>query len=190
MAKSKNFATPMKKSIIQAKSQTVRAVAQLFGISKSAVSRICQQYMIEGHVHRRVIPGRPRKASEWQERALVKSVKRDPIKCATDVADDAKRAFGISMTTRTVRNILRRAKIFARRPARKPKLLEKHRRARLAFALAHMDWSNVDWGKVLWADETKFNVYTPDGGIYIRRPVNKRYNARYVRETINLVLVQ
>ena len=113
---------------------------------------------------------------------MVRVIKQAPNKTATDV-DHAHRSFGISISTRTARRILNRAKIFARRPAFKPMLKERHRRSRLAYGNEYRQWTDDDWGHVLFSDETKFNLNNPDGGQYVRRPVNERFNQRYVRET-------
>ena len=36
-----------------------------------------------------------------------------------------------------------------------------------------------DWRKVLWTDESKFNLCNTDGIRYVRRPVNARFNPCY-----------
>lgn len=56
--------------------------------------------------------------------------------------------------------------------------------ARLQFARAHQHWTPADWRRVIWSDESKFNLYNPDGGITIRRPPGKRYDEKYTRGTM------
>jgi hypothetical protein len=63
-------------------------------------------------------------------------------------------------------------------------LQKKHQKARLRFARTHKKWSCEKWGTILFSDETKFNLYSPDGGNYVYRPPGKRYDTRYTQKTV------
>jgi len=45
----------------------------------------------------------------------------------------------------------------------------KQRQKRIDWALAHREWSEEDWSRVIWSDETKINIFGTDGVRYIRR---------------------
>jgi len=47
---------------------------------------------------------------------------------------------------------------------RKPFISKKNKTARLEFVSLHKDWSVKDWSKVLFSDESKFNLFGSDGG--------------------------
>jgi transposase len=134
--------SPIKWQIVQAKEagETDRQVATRFGKHYSTVSRIYTKFLKEGGVERSPKTGRRKKCNEIQERLLVQQVKWDQKKTATDVTDQARRVYGVSMTQRTARNILIRYKLFARRPASVPLLQDKHRKLRKKFVLAHRNW--------------------------------------------------
>ena len=57
-------------------------------------------------------------------------------------------------------------------------------KARLKFARTHLDWSVADWGRVLWSDESKFNLFSSDGIRYVRRPLGQRNNPKYQVPTV------
>ena len=116
-------------------------------------------------------------------RVLVRVVKKDPNKSATNIVNHANEHLSVKMSKWTARRILNRAKIFARHPAYKPMLTARHRKDRLQFALDHRHWSVVEWGKVVWSDETKVNMHNPDGGQWTRRPSGTRYSSRYIVST-------
>lgn len=86
MPKRNYLATPVKQAIVQAKEggSTDRAVADLFNVNQSTVSRIYSRHRNEGSVSRQQKSGRPRKLSERQERAAVRQVKTDPNKTSSD----------------------------------------------------------------------------------------------------------
>lgn len=109
---------------------------------------------------------------------MVRIVKDDPRKNATDVTKYAAEHLNLSLSSRTVRRRLCEEKLFARRPAKKPLISMKNRNARLSFARRFQYWSKSDWQKVLWSDESKFNLFSSDGIRYVRRPQGQRYNPR------------
>lgn len=54
----------------------------------------------------------------------------------------------------------------------------------MEFANRYKDWTVEEWKRVLWSDESKFNLCNSDGNAYVRRPMNQRYNPRYTKGTI------
>ena len=40
---------------------------------------------------------------------------------------------------------------------------------RRACALEHKDWTVEDWGKIIFSDESKFNLYKSNGCTHVRR---------------------
>ena len=167
MPKTKYLTTPVKRAIVAAKDldQTDRDVAKIFNVNQSTVCRVYKCYKQTNDVHRKSIPGRPRKTTKVHDQSFIdlQLVEMDPNKTATDVTDNTLRHFGLTISQTTARRILNRYKLFARRPASKSMLKECHRRQRLAFALAHWHWMVGDWGRILFTDGTKFNRFNPDG---------------------------
>ena len=45
-----------------------------------------------------------------------------------------------------------------------------------------MEWTQVDWSKIIFSDETKMEI-APRRRQFVRRPPNKRYEARYITGT-------
>ncbi|KAA2237136.1 hypothetical protein F0L68_41710, partial [Solihabitans fulvus] len=56
-----------------------------------------------------------------------------------------------------------------RRPRKKSLISKKNKIARLDFANKHVNWSQEQWSKVSFNDESKFNLFGNDGKNYVRR---------------------
>lgn len=176
----------IKKLMIEARQngETLRQIADRFHVGAMSVSRIYQRWCQERTVKRKRGSGRPRKTTKRQDRLLVRMIKTDPFKTATDVRNYAREHLGVEITSRTARNILIRAGFPARRPAKKPLISAKNRKARVAFAREHLNWSVDQWSRVLWSDETKINMFGSDGIKFVRRPAGKRFDHRFTMPTV------
>ncbi|KAK6741449.1 hypothetical protein RB195_009357 [Necator americanus] len=53
------------------------------------------------------------------------------------------------------------------------------------WAKEHISWTRQQWNKVLFSDESKFNVMGSDGTKYVRRPARKRFHPMYQLPTVN-----
>uniref|UniRef100_A0A915DXW8 Tc1-like transposase DDE domain-containing protein n=1 Tax=Ditylenchus dipsaci TaxID=166011 RepID=A0A915DXW8_9BILA len=70
------------------------------------------------------------------------------------------------------------ANLPARRPSKKPLITRKNVEARLELARKHLEWSVADWRRVLWSDESKYNLFSSDGIRYVRRSPNQKKNPK------------
>lgn len=176
---------------------SVRAVAKRFKVSKSCVSCIYRNWRKRGTTERKEGSGRPAKVNERTARCLVRIVKLDPRKNSTDVRNAADELHGVQISTSTAQRILRYHLFFlffnhnfsnhgliAARPSKKPLLSKKNIAARLKFAREHILWTRADWGRVLWSDESKYNLFSSDGIRHIRRPRGCRNHPRYLVPTV------
>ncbi|GFX72285.1 transposable element Tcb2 transposase [Trichonephila clavipes] len=125
-------------------------VARRLNVSRSVVQRLWNQYQSEDSVSRRPVPGRPQ---------------------ATTPAEDRRR---ISATT--VRNRLRNAGLYARRPVVCVPLNGRQRRNRLCWAREHVSWTQQQWASVLFTDESRFTMESDSGRLLIWREQRTRYH--------------
>ena len=49
-----------------------------------------------------------------------------------------------------------------------------NKKKRLQWAIDHQNWTEEDWGKVLWTDESKFELFGQRRRIYIRRTTKEK----------------
>lgn len=62
----------------------------------------------------------------------------------------------------------------------KPFLEERHLHARLAFAHAHAHWTEDDWSKVIWSDETSIALGKLAQRRYVARAPGDKYKNNYL----------
>lgn len=178
--------SPIKKLIVEAKEagRTDRDVAAQFHVGQKSVSRIYTRWKHTREVERRPKSGRPRKTTERQERTLTRFVKEDPIRTSTDVMDKASKEMELDISRSTAQRVLRRAKLFGRRPSKKPLISKKNQKARFAYAKKYKDQYPDIWNGVIWSDWTKINLVGSDGIKYVRRPPGMRNYHKYMTKTV------
>jgi hypothetical protein len=59
-----------------------------------------------------------------------------------------------------------------------------NRRKRLEFAAQHKDWKVEDWEKVLWSDESAFDIFNAAKRVFVRRRQNEKLRNDCVVPTV------
>lgn len=164
--------TPRKKSVIVALSKegfSSREIANRVGFNQSTVVRLLQKYQRTGDVARKRGRGRKRVTTAAEDRYLIRLCIRNRRASSSDLKRAWQEGSGITSSARTVRRRLLAAGLAARRPRRKPLLSKTMRAARLKWAKAHCKWTAEQWNRVIFSDESKFNMHGSDGVQYVRR---------------------
>lgn len=151
-------------------------VAEITGIAKRTIDRIYKQFQEKGVIKHSTSPGRPTKLSDRDRRSLIRVVNAAPRMPLSEITNAA----GLGVREQTVRRELRKAGIYSRVAARKPHLTLAHRARRVRFARAHVHWTIEDWKKVIWTDESTFEI----GKISRRIVVWRRNKERYASQNL------
>ena len=139
--------------------KSCRQVAAQMHVSFSTVQRL---YTTIKHTLPRKYGGRPAKLSTQDRRLLARKITSG----AASTAAELKRSLDLGVCVQMVRNILKKEGLRAAVKAKKPFLANRHRRARLEFALEHQHWTMDDWSRVIWSDESKINRFGSDGRVW------------------------
>ena len=83
-----------------------------------------------------------------------------------------------------VRNRLLGAGLKSCKARKKPFINEKQRRARLRFAKDHKDWTIEDWSKVIFSDESNFQLCPTHGRLMVRRRPGEAYKPQCLAPTV------
>jgi transposase len=83
-----------------------------------------------------------------------------------------------------VRRALKEAGLTAVVKQKKPRLLPRHIRQRLDFALRYKHWTVEDWKRVIWSDETKINRLGSDGREYVWKKSGSAITEQHIKGTV------
>ena len=73
---------------------------------------------------------------------------------------------GYDLTVQTAVNVLKSMNFHAAIKQKKPLLSPKHMEKRLKWAKRHQHWTEDDWKRVVFSDETEINIWGSDGCKY------------------------
>ena len=148
-----------------ARGVNVSKVSRAFGCHRNTIIWLRQRFQQTGGVADRCRPGRPRVTNPRTDRFITLTHIRRRFQTATSSA----RQYGISK--QTVLRCVRQARqpIRPRRPYVGQVLTASHRAARLQWEQRHFRWGRQQWARVLFSDESRFNLSHHDGRIRVFR---------------------
>lgn len=157
-----------------------RYAARALGIPETTVRRAIERYRETGLMTRRPGSGRPRATQPADDRFIQLQTLRNRFQTASETARRLQHARNTRVSVNTVRRRLAELDLHSRIPATGPQLTQAQREYRLRFAREHVAWTEEDWGRVLFSDESRFALYTSDR----RDRVWRRPRERYARATM------
>lgn len=141
---------------------SVKSVARHVKVSKSTVSKYKDLGGFTGRISK---GGRKRTLTETAMRQIKRDVLSGRLKTAVEVRRDLVRA-GYDVSHATVIRTLKALGFEAKLKKKKPLISAKNRKARLKWAEEHKHWTEKDWERVVFTDETKINIWGSDGVRY------------------------
>lgn len=150
-------------------------IARRLHIHQSTVSRIVKRYNETGEYKRRPGQGRKRCTTPRDDRYLrIQSLLNRSL-TAPHLKNELLITRQVNVSVKTVIRRLKEVGLNPKRPARVPRLLPRHKIRRLQFAKAHANWNEHQWGKILFTDETRIQLWKPDGRGRVYRRSGERF---------------
>jgi transposase len=154
-----------------------RQIASNLQIGHSTVSEICSKFP---HPLTKSSGGRPTKLSPHDQHHLACSITSGQV----DNASQAKSHLSLNVSTQTIRNALKKENLKAAVKAKKPLLLPQHIKARYDFAVKYQHWTEEDWFRVVFSDETKINCLGSDGRVWVWKKPGTGLTQQHVSGTV------
>ena len=127
----------------------VSNVSRAFSCHRNTIILLRQRFQQTGGVADRRRPGRPRVTNPRTDRSITLLFSNGDKFC---------KQYGISKQTVLRRLRQARQPIRPRRPYVGQMLTARHRAARLQWAQRHFLWGRQQWARVLFSDESRFNL--------------------------------
>ncbi|HVI21742.1 MAG TPA: IS630 family transposase, partial [Bacillus sp. (in: firmicutes)] len=139
---------------------SLRQIATQLGVSHTTVMR--ERMKARPNIQKRQ-GGRPTKLTITDKRQIIRTITSGKVDTAVQLVQELRTTTTTHVGADTIRRSLKQAGMKAITKKKKPRLLPRHIRQRLDFALCHQHWTVEDWKRVIWSDETKINRLGSDG---------------------------
>ena len=113
--------------------------------------------------------GCPKKITDREKRLIKLQQIRDDTLSLADLVRYARTKLNLSISSSTISRILREYNMVSFIAPRKPQITPKQRRRRVEWCYAHLNWSVEDWSRVIFSDESNYEVLNRKNRICIRR---------------------
>ncbi|KAK3085626.1 hypothetical protein FSP39_006383 [Pinctada imbricata] len=160
-------------------------VASHFGVTRITISRLASRYRTTVSVNDRRRSARPQVTTAAQDRYIVSSHLRNRFLTVPSTAIGTPGRNNNRISANTVRRRLAEKGIKVRRPYKRIKFTQRHRRNKAQWAHNHARWTRHQWNGVVFSDESRYLLDRVDGRQWVYRRRGERYSDACVRKLID-----
>ena len=153
-------------------------------VALSTVSETVKRFRETGSNESRCRSGRPRATTAQEDLDIVLKSKRNRMVTAPDIKAEINSGRVKPVSTSTVQRRLREKGLKGRIAAKKPLLRKQNIVKRLRWAREHRNWTVRKWNKVVFSDESKFELFGNKRRVFVRRQVGERMSQNCVVPTV------
>lgn len=187
MAPRAEYSKEVKNSIIQLlrNGKKQKEVASIIGCSQGMVSKLWAKYRNTGMVENRNRCGRPQATTPRQDKQLIRLCRQMRKSTSQQMNNNWAEMTGSVVTARTLRNRLHEKGYSYAKAKTKPYLTPKHRKTRLRWAKERRNWTEEEWGKVIFSDESKICIGGGgDVGRFVWRLPAEKFHPQCLRSSV------
>jgi transposase len=149
-------------------------VARVLGVSRCSIQRAVKRFPETKGYTRRVRSGRKRSTTARDGHFLTLTILRNRDTTAVRARNELQEVRGVAVSERIVRRRLEEHGLSARTLAHCLLLTREHLVTRLLIAHEHRNWGIEEWGGILFTDESRFCLRSPDGCQRVWRRTGER----------------
>lgn len=169
---------------LHSQGNSLAEIAQLLERSRYTIRSVVNRFKNCTILEDKHRTGRPRILTERESTAIVRKVKINPKRTSTDIAAEVLKDLKKNVSPRTIRRVLVSAGYKSRVARRKPYISVVNKRKRMEFANQYKNKPNSFWDKVVFSDESKFNIFQSDGRIRVWRKPNTELEKQNLVSTV------
>ncbi len=136
-----------------------RKIGRDLDISPSTLHNIIKRFKESGGISVRKGQGRKPKLNNCDLRSLRRHCIKNPHSSISDITTWAQDYFGKPLSSTTIRSYIHKCQLKLYCAKRKPYVNSVQKRRRLLWARRHLGWTITQWKRVLWSDESVFQVF-------------------------------
>ncbi|CAK9827588.1 Transposable element Tcb1 transposase [Anthophora retusa] len=164
--------------------KSLSEISSIVNRARSTVQSIIDRFGERKTVSNKRRSGRPRKINEYDRRLIIRKVKQNPRITAKQIATELKNNNGIDVSASTVRDYLRSSEYHGRVARKKYFVNETNRKKRLEFAKQHINTPIEYWNRVIFTDESKFEIFGSKKKFTVWRKKNTQFRKENLQPTI------
>jgi transposase len=159
-------------------------IAGHIGISQSCISKFLKRHQLCGLTGKKVLSGRKRKISIDLTRKIIEIVKGNRRLSAPKLVALLEYEDNLIVSPSTVKRVIHRHGFRACSPRKVPFISPESKKKRLAWAKAMIVKPKEYWRRVIWTDESKFNLFSSDGKLWVWRAVGEAFDEKCTSKTV------
>lgn len=164
--------------------KSLSQISKIVQRARSTIQGIIDRYCIRKSNKNKKRTGHPRLISKYTGRYIIRCVKRNPRATVPQLNAFLSRQLNLNVCDSTLRNFLRKHGYHGRVARRKYYVNETNRQKRLAFAKEHANDGMDTWKRVIFTDESKFNIFRSDGRVFVWRTKNTELERKNLLPTV------
>jgi len=157
-----------------------RNIAKRYEVSRGAVEQISKKFQSTGSVADRSGRGRNRATSKREDTKIIREVKKNSKITVREIREN----IDLNVSDRTIRRRLREANLYSRFAHKGPFISATNKKKRLQFAQRYANMSLDFWKKVLWTDESKFELFGQKKRVRVWRKHGEELQERHIQKTV------
>jgi biotin operon repressor len=159
-------------------------IAKNLGLSTSTVHNIVKRFKESGEITVRKGQGRKPILNDRDLRALRRYCLKNRHSSVTEITTWAQQYFRKRLSINTIRRSIRKCNLKLYYAQRKPFVNNLQKRRRLIWARAHIGWSQTQWKRVLWSDESSFQIIYGNNRRKVLRTKDEKNNPVCYRRAV------
>ncbi|GBL99148.1 hypothetical protein AVEN_64138-1 [Araneus ventricosus] len=135
-----------------------RQIGRTFRLAQSTVYSIMKRFTTTGNSRPEKAPGRKLALNDREIRLFCGHIRKNRHMAVADLVTWARQSFGKTISETSTHRYIKRCGYAFYKDRRKPFLTSSNKRRRVVWAKSHRIWTPSQWEKVLWIDESLFEV--------------------------------
>lgn len=156
-------------------------IGKQLGVSEKCVRTTLRNFKLNNTVQDSPRCGRPTELTPKDKSKIFRMQRKNPTLSFRKIAKEFNSSgLNVRVSHETVRKVLRNKGLLSYVAIRKPLLTLRDRLKRKKWCKDRLLWTVEDWSRVIFSDESNFEVMNRKGRVIVKRFKSEKYHSRYV----------